>query len=66
MALPNIFNLMLSVFGDAEALYVCTKILRQPVKYWRKQDIRIVLYLDGGVGRSYSFVEALKIRIKIY
>ena len=63
--LSNIFNLMFLVFGHAEAPYVCTKVLRQPVKYWRKQGIRIVLYLDDGIGGSYSFSEALSISIKI-
>ena len=58
------FNVL--VFGDAEAPYVCTNVLRQPVKYWRKQGIRIVLYLDDGIGESYSFTEALSISIKIY
>ena len=58
------FNIL--VFGDTEAPYVCTKFLRQPVKYWRKQGIRIVFYLDDGIGGSYSFSEALSISIKIY
>ena len=58
------FNVL--VFGDAEAPYVCSKVLRQPVKYWRKQGIRIVLYLDDGIGGSCSFSEALSISIKIY
>ena len=44
----------------------CTKVLRQPVKYWRKQGIRIVLYLDDEIGESYSFSEALSIIVKIY
>ena len=59
------FQFNVFVFGDAEALHVCTKVLRQPVKYWRKQGIRIVLYLDDEICGSYSFSEALSISIKI-
>ena len=65
MVLSNIFSLMFQSL-EMLKLHVCTKVLRQPVKYWRKQVFRFVLYLDDGFGGSYSFSEALSISIKIY
>jgi hypothetical protein len=32
--------------------YLFTKCLREMVKYWRKNAINIVLYLDDGFGMS--------------
>ena len=39
-------------FGLATACYVFTKVLRPLVKYWRMQGMRLVLYLDDGIGMS--------------
>ena len=36
-------------FGLATACYVFTKLLRPLVKFWRKQGLRALLYLDDGI-----------------
>ena len=36
-------------FGLSTAGYICTKVLRHPVQYWRSQGIRIIMYLDDGI-----------------
>ena len=44
-------------FGLSSSLYLFTKCLREMVKYWRTNAIKIVLYLDDGFGMSDSFGE---------
>lgn len=39
-------------FGLTTACYIFTKTLRPLVKYWRSKGIRIVLYLDDGIGAA--------------
>ena len=36
-------------FGLATACYAFTKLLRPLVKYWRKQGLRAIVYLDDGI-----------------
>ena len=36
-------------FGLATVCYLCTKLLRPLVKYWRQQGLRAVVYLDDGI-----------------
>ena len=48
------------VFGLSSSPYLFTKCLREMVKYWRKNAIKIVLYLDDGFGMSDSFGECQK------
>ena len=48
------------VFGLSSSPYLFTKCLREMVKYWRKNAIKIVLYLDDGFGMSDSFEECQK------
>ena len=37
-------------FGLATAYYIFTKVLRPVVKFWRGKGVKIVVYLDDGVG----------------
>ena len=39
-------------FGLASACYVFTKLLRPLVKRWRSKGIRVVVYIDDGMGAS--------------
>lgn len=39
-------------FGLSTAPFIFSKCLREMVKYWRKNSIKIVLYLDDGLGMS--------------
>ena len=41
-------------FGLSSAPYIFTKCLRPMVKFWRQNSIKIVLYLDDGLGVSES------------
>ena len=43
-------------FGLCTAGYIFTKVCRVLVKFWRKQGIRIVLYIDDGIGASDSLM----------
>ena len=48
-------------FGLSPAPYVFTKVMRQPTKYWRQKGIRIVLYIDDGLGGAGTFNRALTV-----
>ena len=41
-------------FGLSSAPYIFSKCLRPMVKFWRQNCIKIVLYLDDGLGVSES------------
>ena len=47
-------------FGLSTACYIFTKLLRPLVKYWRGQGIRIVVYLDDGIGAVSGESNAIK------
>ena len=48
-------------FGLSPAPYVFTKVMHQVTKYWRQKGIRIVLYIDDGLGGAGTFDTALKV-----
>ena len=39
-------------FGLATACYIFTKLLRPLVKYWRGRGMKVVVYLDDGIGAA--------------
>ena len=39
-------------FGLATACYIFTKLLRPLVKWWRSRGLKIVVYLDDGIGAA--------------
>lgn len=43
-----VFNVL--PFGISTAAYIFTKVTRVAVRYWRKQGMRIIMYLDDGLG----------------
>ena len=45
-------------FGLSTACYMFTKLLRPLVRYWRGQGIRIVVYLDDGLGAAIGEANA--------
>lgn len=51
-----IFNVL--PFGISTAGYIFTKLTREVVKYFRSQGIKLVMYLDDGLGGSHSFDSA--------
>lgn len=52
-------------FGLSTACFVFTKALRPLVKMWRKQGIRMVLYIDDGIVLAASTEEAAQSSIMI-
>lgn len=42
-------------FGISSAPYIFTKVLREMVKYWRLNGIKIVMFLDDGWGSNKTF-----------
>jgi hypothetical protein len=48
-------------FGLSSAPYIFTKCLRTMVKYWRYNNIKIVLYLDDGLAMADSVDECYRI-----
>ncbi|CAC5389809.1 unnamed protein product [Mytilus coruscus] len=51
-------NQLVLAFGLSSAPYLFTKCLRPIVKYWRKNGVDIVLYLDDGLGMGKNKQEA--------
>ena len=50
------FNVLL--FGLATAPHIFTKLTRVIVSHWRSQGLRVIMYLDDGLGGSRTFEEA--------
>ena len=44
------FKLVVLAFGLSTGPYIFTKVMRPLVKHWRTQALRIVVYLDDGLG----------------
>ena len=41
-------------FGLARACYLFTKLLRPVVRYWRAKGLKVVVYLDDGIGMAHK------------
>ena len=46
------FHFNVLPFGLSPAPQVFTKLMRQLIKYWRTKAIRVVIYIDDGIGRA--------------
>ena len=46
------FTFTVLPFGLCTACYLFTKVVRPLVRYWRAQGIRVVVYLDDGLGAA--------------
>ena len=57
---PRYFVFTVLPFGLSTGPYIFTKIIRPLVKHWRSKAIRIVVYLDDGLGASSTFDAATK------
>lgn len=44
-------------FGLSSAPFIFSKCLREMVKYWRRNSIKIVLYLDDGYGMNSNLID---------
>ena len=47
------------LFGLSPAPQVFTKLMRQLIKYWRAKAIRVVIYIDDGIGGAGTFKNAV-------
>ena len=47
-------------FGLATAGHIFTKVLREIVAHWRSMSIKIIMYLDDGIGFEKNYEIALK------
>ena len=46
------YVLTVLLFGLSTACYMFTKLLRPLVRYWHSKGLRLVVYLDDGLGAS--------------
>ena len=51
-----VFNVL--PFGISSAAYIFTKTLRTLVRFWRANGLKIIMYLDDGLGGSSTFHQA--------
>ena len=47
-------------FGLSTACYIFTKLMRALVKYWRSCGIRVVMFLDDGIGMDKGEMPAIQ------
>lgn len=45
-------------FGLASTGHIFTKVLKEAIKYWRNQGLKIIMYLDDGLGGANDFFSA--------
>ena len=62
---PRYFIFNVLPFGISSAAHIFTKILRSVIKYWRKMGIKIIMYLDDGLGGANSYDEVLKVSMQV-
>ena len=53
------FHFNVLPFGLSPAPQVFTKLMRQLIKYWRTKAIRVVIYIDDGIGGAGTFENAV-------
>ncbi|VDI20041.1 Hypothetical predicted protein [Mytilus galloprovincialis] len=53
-------------FGLSTSGYIFTKVVREVIKYWRSTGLKIVMYLDDGLGGGKNMKEAMLASEKIH
>ena len=53
-------------FGLSISGYIFTKVVREVIKYWRSTGLKIVMYLDDGLGGGKNMKEAMLASEKIH
>jgi hypothetical protein len=56
-----VFNVL--PFDLASAGHIFTKGLKEAVKYWRNQGLKIIMYLDDGLGGANDFFSGRKVKL---
>ena len=57
-----VFNVL--PFGVSVAAYIFSKVTRVLINKWRNQGIRIVMYLDHGLGGDVGYVKKKTLNIR--
>ena len=55
-------NIQFLPFGLSSSEYIFTKVVRELIKFWRSTGVKIIMYLDDGLGGSRALVNALYVR----
>ena len=58
-----VFNVV--CFGLATAGFIFSKVLREIIKYWRSKSIRIIMYLDDGLGGADTFEKCKNVSLVV-
>lgn len=58
-----VFNVL--CFGLATAGFIFSKVLRELIKYWRSKSIRIIMYLDDGLGGADTFEKCKEVSLVV-
>ena len=56
-----VFNVL--PFGLASAGHIFTKVLKEAVMYWRNQGLKIIMYLDDGLGGANDSFFGRKVKL---
>lgn len=59
-----VFNVL--PFGISTAGYIFTKVTRPVVQYFRQKGIKIIMYLDDGIGGGENYEKALEISNQVH
>jgi len=62
---PRFFVFNVLPFGISTAGYIFSKVTREVVKYFRSRGIRVIMYLDDGLGGSDSYDDCLNINKEV-
>jgi hypothetical protein len=49
----------------ATAGFIFLKVLRELIKYWRSKSIRIIMYLDDGLGGANTFEKCKEVSLVV-
>jgi hypothetical protein len=56
-----VFNVL--PFGLASTGHIFTKVLKEAVMYWRNQGLKIIMYLDDGLGGANDSFFGRKVKL---
>ena len=58
-----VFNVL--PFGIATAGFIFSKVMREVVKHWRENQMRVIMYLDDGLGGASTLTEATQVSSRV-
>ena len=54
------FMYVVLAFGITSAPFIFTKVMRELVRYWRRNSIKIACFIDDGAGHERNYEKARK------